>query len=260
MKNPFPELKRPLVVLDLETTGTWVEKDKIIEIAMVKCSPGGETASYAKKVNPGISIPDAVVQLTGITNEQVRNAPPFRDIAREVLDFMEQADLGGFNADRFDLPLLEREMAEAGQRLEWKSRGVYDAQKVYHLNEKRDLTAAYKFYCGKDLVNAHSALADTEATLEILAAQLQRYCAGGEGIEALKTFAYEPRAEFYDDEKKLRWWNDDLYFNFGKYRKMTLRQVARQDRDYLIWMMGSDMGEKVKTAVRQALEGRDPLR
>ena len=162
------KIARPLVILDLETTGTWREKDKIVEIGMIKLTPGGEKDVFIKRVNPGITIPPEVSELIGITDDDVKDEPPFRDIAREVLDFIGDSDMGGFNVERFDLPLLERELAEAGLKLDLRERRIYDAQKIYHLHEKRDLMAAYAFYCKKDLVNAHTAMGDVEATLEIL--------------------------------------------------------------------------------------------
>src|SRR3989338_1982408 len=168
------KLTHPLVILDLETTGTWIEKDRIIEIGMVKCLADGHKESYVRRVNPGILIPEAVVKITGISNADVQDAPPFKDIVLEVLEFIDDCDFGGFNIERFDLPILEREVFDAGFRLEWRHRTVYDAQKIYHIHEKRDLTAAYKFYCQKELKNAHSALGDSEAALEILDEQIKK--------------------------------------------------------------------------------------
>ena len=253
------KLERPLVILDLETTGTWIEKDKIIEIGMVRCSPEGENVKYQQRVNPGILIPPLASELTGITNEDVKNAPHFKIIAQEVLSFIGDADIGGFNIERFDLPLLARELAEAGIKFDWQRRTVYDAQKIYHLHEKRDLTAAYAFYCNKDLLDAHSALADSEATLKVLESQVRKYGKGQDSIEALREFDYERKSEFYDMEKRFRWWNGDLYMMFGKYaRKATLKEVAKTDRGYLGWILTQDFSEEVKDLVEDALEGKFP--
>ncbi|MBF0533283.1 MAG: 3'-5' exonuclease, partial [Candidatus Omnitrophica bacterium] len=220
------ELSRTLVVLDLETTGTWVEKDKIIEIAMVRLAPDGRQDIFEKRVNPGIPIPAVVTQLTGISDADVSDAAPFNEIAGLALEFIGDADLAGFNIERFDLPLLERELREAGQGFEWKSRNIFDAQKIYHLHEKRDLSAAYAFYCQKPLVNAHAALADVNATLEILQAQLKRYCPEAARFETLQKFEYEVRDEFYDEEKRFRWWNGNLYMMFGRYaRQFSLAEI-----------------------------------
>lgn len=252
-------IPRDLVVLDLETTGTWIEKDKIVEIAMIKTSPGGQETSYHKTVNPTIPIPPVVSELINIKDEDVKNAPKFEEIAGEVLEFVKDCDFGGFNVERFDLPLLERELTDSGHIFIWKTSKIYDAQKVYHLNEKRDLTAAYKFYCGKNLENAHSALADTKATLEILQAQVKKYAEGEEGLSALDKFNYKAREEFYDEDRRFRWWNGKLYMMFGKYaRRYSLQEVAKKDKDYLAWILSANFSEDVKVLVAAALEGKFP--
>ena len=252
-------LTRPLVILDLETTGIWIEKDRIIEIAMIRCHPEGARKIYNQRVNPGISIPKEVTAVTGICDSDVKDSPRFKDIASEVVAFLDDADLGGFNIERFDLPLLAREITEAGLKWDWSSRAIYDAQKVYHLHEKRNLAAAYKFYCDSDLEDAHSALADSEAALQVLAEQLKKYGQGSAHIEALKEFQYEERSEFYDAERKFRWWNRELYMMFGKYaRKEHLREVARTDRPYLEWILTQNFSEEVKELVERALEGKFP--
>lgn len=248
------KLERELAVLDLETTGTWVEKDRIIEIGIVKCEPDGRRSHYVRRVNPGLPIPPAVSRITGIGDADVAEAPRFGEIAAEVLAFIGQADLAGFNLERFDLPLLERECFEAGLRFDWRSRTVFDCQKIYHFHEKRDLKAAYKYYCQKELVNAHSALGDTEATLDILAAQADRYADGS--IGPLARVGSDPPADFYDAERKFRWWNGELYPVFGKYgRKTSLRQIAERDPKYLEWLASTDFGEPVKRMLRDAARG-----
>ena len=140
------KLTKPVVVLDLETTGLWVEKDRIIEIGMIRTDPDGQRQVFVKRVNPGILIPEPIVKLTGIRNEDVKDAPPFKELVTDILAFIGNSDFGGFNVERFDLPLLEREVFDAGSRLEWRHRTVYDAQKIYHIHEKRDLKAAYRFF------------------------------------------------------------------------------------------------------------------
>jgi DNA polymerase III subunit epsilon len=252
-------LSKPLVVLDLETTGMWLEKDKIIEIAMIRVSPSGERTVYHKRVNPGMPIPPVVTELTGISDADVKDAPPFKVIAKEVLEFIGSSDVGGFNVDRFDLPLLERELREAGHTFQARAHAVYDAQKVFHLNEKRDLTAAYAFYCGKKLDGAHSALVDTEATLAVLEGQIAKYGEGDSNVETLARFNYVERQEFFDSDKRFRWWNGELYMMFGKYaKKESLREIARKDPHYLEWMLSKDFSEDVKTLVEGALKGQFP--
>lgn len=252
---------RPLVCLDVEATGAWVEKDKIIEIALVKYVPEGKKETFHKKINPGILIPALVSRLTGISDQDVKEAPFFRQVARAAFDFIADADLGGFNIERFDLPLLEREFAEAGLRFEWKERKIYDAQKVFHLNEKRDLSAAHQFYCGQDLEGAHSALVDSEAAYKILEKQVEKYGAGVRNISVLEQFQYETRSDFYDEERKFCWWNGKLYPMFGKYaRKMPLEEIVKADPGYLNWILAKDFSDSVKSIIQAALKGDIPTR
>lgn len=251
----------PLVCLDVESTGVWVEKDKIIEIALVKYALDGRTETFHHRVHPGISIPAAVTKLTGITDQDVKDSPLFKEVAREALEFIGDSDLGGFGIERFDLPLLEREFNEAGIKFEWKCRKIYDAQKVFHLNEKRDLSAAYKFYCDKDLVGAHSALADTEAVLAILKKQVEKYGEGQDEISVLDKFEYPVHSDFLDPERKFCWWNGKVYLMFGKYaRKTPLEDLVKSDPGYLHWVTNSDFSENVKRVIRQALKGQMPPR
>lgn len=255
------KLSNDLTLLDLETTGVWVEKDRIIEIALIKLSPAGKREVYHKKINPGIAIPKIITELTGISNADVKDAPYFKSIAKEVIEFMGSSDLAGFNIERFDLPLLERECFDAGLKFEWKSKRIYDAQKVFHLNEKRDLSAAYKFYCEKDLVGAHTALADTEAVYEILVQQVKRYGEGNENLSALDKFEYTANSDFYDADRKFCWWNGKLYPTFGKYaRKQPLEDLVKNDANYLHWILKSDFSDGIKDLIRAALEGRLPAK
>lgn len=254
------KLLRPLVVLDLETTGTWIDKDRIIEIGMIKCLPEGDRILYEKRINPGMPIPPRATELTGIKNEDVKNAPFFKDVAREILAFLQNVDLAGFNIERFDLPLLAREFSDVGLEFNWQKQAIYDAQKIYHLHEKRDLTAAYKFYCNKDLLDAHSALADSQATLDVLESQLKKYAKENDSVEALKIFSYQRVDDFYDAERKFRWWNGELYMMFGKYaKKVTLKEVASRDPAYLEWILTQSFSEEVKSLVEGALEGNFPV-
>lgn len=250
------KLSKPLIVLDLETTGTWVEKDRIVEIGMIKIMPDGIRQTYIKRVNPGMPIPPNVIRIIGITDDDVKGAPHFKDIAKEIIDFIGDSDLAGFNILRFDLPLLEREFYDAGFAFQWRGRDAYDAQKVYRLHEKRDLTAAYLLYCGKELSNAHSALNDAEAAVDILDAQIKRYGEEGKGIESLKDFDYERASGYFDSERKFCWWNGELYPTFGKYgRKKHIRAIAGEDSAYLKWILTKDFSGDVKAMVEKALCG-----
>ncbi len=254
------KLSRPLIVLDLETTGTWVEKDRIVEIALVRLSPDGGRETFKARVNPGMPIPLRVSQIIGITDADVKDAPPFKTIAPQVLEFIGDSDLGGFNLERFDLPILEREFYAAGIKFDWRTRTVYDAQKLYHLHEKRTLKAAYTFYCDKELTDAHTALADAQATVDILAAQIEKYGRPEEGLESLRDFDYERIDDFFDEERKFRWWNGELYPVFGKYGKRhSLKEIAQKEPGYLEWMFTQDFPQPVKAMIRGILEGRFPV-
>ncbi len=253
------KLTKPLVVLDLETTGIWIEKDRIIEIGMVKVTPDGKQGIYSTKVNPCMPIPAVVTELTGISDADVKNAPAFDSIAGKVLAFLEGSDLGGFNVERFDLPLLAREFADAGIKFDYANRTVYDAQKIYHLHERRDLFAAFAFYCKQELKDAHCATADAQATLAILQEQLKRYAAPREDIEGLKDFEYKQSSGFFDNERKFRWWNGDLYMTFGKYaKKEPLKVIAKKDPQYLEWVLDKDFSDEVKNMIQGVLSGKYP--
>jgi len=253
------KLSRPLVVFDLETTGTWVEKDRIVEIGMIKMMPDGTRQEYLKRVNPGMPIPPNVVRIINITDDDVKDAPRFKEIAKEVLDFIGGCDLGGFNIQRFDLPVLERELYDVGLTFHWRDRDIYDAQKIYHLHEKRDLMAAYHFYCNKQLERAHSALNDADAAAQIVEAQIARYGSEEVGIESLKDFDYESSSDYFDKERKFCWWNGNLYPTFGKYgKKKHIRDIAKGDAEYLMWILSKDFSDEVKAMVHRALKGEFP--
>jgi DNA polymerase III subunit epsilon len=251
------KIKRDLVVLDVESTGVWVEKDKIIEIALIKYRPDQTREVLEAKINPGIKIPAVASELTGITDEDVKDAPSFKEVAPRILEFLRDADLGGFNVERFDLVLLKREFSDAGFDYDWTKSVIYDAQTVYHVNEKRNLAAAYEFYCAKELVGAHSALVDTEATLEIIEKQVEKYGDGADDIEVLQQFKYKPLFDFYDAERKFCWWNGKLYPMFGKYARQTpLEEITRSDPGYLKWILKANFSESVKNVVQAVLNGQ----
>jgi DNA polymerase-3 subunit epsilon len=253
------KLTRPFVVLDLETTGTWIEKDRIVEIGMVKLMPDGSRLDFVKRVNPGMPIPANVSRIINITDDDVKDAPPFKEIAREAFEFIGDADVGGFNILRFDLPVLEREFLHADLSFHWRQRTVYDAQKVYHIHEKRDLTAAYQLYCNKALDKAHSALGDAEATVEIFDAQIKKYGEPDQGIMSLKDFDYDRSSAYFDRERKFCWWNGELYPTFGKYgKKKHIKEILKNDRPYLEWILSADFSEEVKALMQDVLDGKLP--
>lgn len=262
-RNAMQNLKldRPLAIFDLETTGVDPDKDRIVQIAIIRVEPDGRRTTFESLVNPERSIPPEASRVHGIKDEDVRDKPTFAQIRREVEEYLEGAVLGGFNSINFDAPLLQAELKRTESDLELRSFKQVDAMRIFHRLERRDLTAAYKFYCGKDLVGAHSALTDTEATLEILDAQVGRYEEVPSELDALHTFCNPDEGKFVDRSRKFRW-NDagDAIFTFGKYNGSTLQEACKdtRGRGYLEWMLGKDFNEDVKDVLRQALGGVFP--
>jgi len=244
------KLDKTLVVLDLETTGIGIEKDRIIEIAMIQCQPDGQKETYLKRVNPEMPIPDVVAKLTGITNDDLKDEPVFKDIAENVLSFIGDADLAGFNIERFDLPLLEKELGRAGLPFSYEGRHIYDAMTIYKMHEKRDLAAAYKFYCDKEITNAHSAMADSSATLEVLASQVEKYGNSQDGVESLKQFAYKKSS---NAANRLEQKNGEYYLAFGKHSGKSLKEMAQNNPGYLEWILKKDFEDDIKDIIKGVL-------
>lgn len=231
-------LKRPLAVIDLETTGTNVASDRIIEIAIIKVFPDKTTQSKVKRINPGMPIPAGSTAIHGIKDEDVKDAPTFKQAAHELKQFMDNCDLAGYNSNRFDIPLLVEEFLRADIEFDVSKRKFVDVQRIFHLMEKRTLGAAYKFYCDKLLENAHSAEADALATYEILEAQLGRYEQLQEDIDSLADFTKEE--DYIDFARRLMMQGGQEVFNFGKYKGRPVRDVLKAEPQYYDWMMKAD--------------------
>jgi len=259
MKN-LP-LQRALVGFDLETTGLDVEKDRIVQMALIRIEPGGARRTFETLVNPERPIPPEASAVHGITDADVRDQPTFSQIRREVEETLHEADLAGFNSVRFDLPLLQSELRRAGSEIDFQGVRHLDSLTIFHRMERRDLTAAYRFYCQKDLTDAHSALADTTATLEILDAQIGRYDEVPTDIDELHRFC-NPNEGRYVDRRGKFVWNDqgEAVFTFGKHNGLSLNAVCKdaKARGYLEWMLNKDFDENIKGIVRDALDGVFP--
>ena len=253
------KLTRPLAVFDLETTGIDVEKDKIVQLAIIRVEPYGTRRTFETLVNPERPIPPEATAVHGIKDSDVANAPTFAQVRREVEELLADADLAGYNSVRFDQPLLAAELKRAGSEMDFRDVKHLDAMRIFHQMERRDLTAAYKFYCDKDLVDAHSALADTTATLEILDAQIARYDEVPDDVENLHVFCNPDEGKYVDRTRKLVW-NDDgeAEFTFGKYQGRSINAVAGENRGYLEWMLSKDFSEELKSIMREALGGVFP--
>ena len=245
-------LKRPIVFFDLETTGVDTAKDRIVEISMVKVMPDGEEIIKTRRINPQMHIPEDATAVHGITDEDVKDAPTFAQIAKSLSQFIEGCDFGGFNSNRFDLPMLVEEFLRAGVDVDFKKRKFIDVQNIFHKMEQRTLVAAYKFYCDKELDGAHSAEADTKATYEVLKAQLDRYPELQNDVAALAEFS--TRGETADYAGRIIY-NEkgEEVFNFGKYKRMSVSEVFRKEPSYYAWMMNGDFPlytKKVITEIR----------
>lgn len=245
-------LKRPIIFFDLETTGVDTSKDRIVEISMVKIMPDGEEIIKTRQINPGMPIPVEATAVHGITDEDVKDCPKFSQVAKSLEQFIKGCDFGGFNSNRFDLPLLVEEFMRAGIDVDLKKRKFVDVQNIFHKKEQRTLVAAYRFYCDKDLENAHSAQADTMATYEVLKAQLDRYPDLENDIDALAE--YSSRGESADYAGRILY-NDkgEEVFSFGKYKGRSVAEIFEKEPSYYTWMMNGDFPlytKKVITEIR----------
>ena len=233
-------LKRPMVFFDLETTGTNITSDRIVEISMVKVMPNGEEIVKTRRINPEMPIPAEATAVHHISDEDVRNEPTFKQLAKSLREFIQGCDFCGFNSNRFDLPLLAEEFLRAGVDVDFFRRAQYiDVQNIFHKKEERTLVAAYRFYCGKELEAAHSAAADTMATYEVLCSQLDRYNDLENSVESLSEFS--SRGKTADFAGRIGY-NDkgEEVFNFGKYRDQSVEAVFRKEPSYYDWIMNGD--------------------
>lgn len=245
-------LRNPLVFFDLETTGINIVTDRIIEISYVKVHPNGKEESKTRRINPEMHIPEESTAIHGITDDDVKDCPTFKAVAKSLAAQIEGCDLAGYNSNRFDIPLLAEEFLRAGVDIDLNKRKFVDVQTIFHKMEQRTLSAAYKFYCNKNLENAHTAEADTMATYEILQAQLERYPELQNDINFLSEFScFTNNVDFagrivYNDKKQ-------EVFNFGKYKGRLVSEVLRNDPGYYSWMMQGDFPlntKKILTSIK----------
>jgi len=245
-------LTKPLAFFDLETTGITIGTDRIVEISILKLMPDGEKLIYTKRVNPEMPIPEASSKVHGIYDKDIANEPNFKQLAPEINQFIGNADLAGYNSNKFDVPMLVDEFIRVGVNFEMKGRRMVDVQNIFHKMEQRTLAAAYKFYCEKEIVNAHSAEADIEATYEVFMAQLARYDSLAKDVEGLSTFSamnknVDLAGRIVFNEK-----NEEV-FNFGKHKGRTVSDVFSKEPSYYDWMMQGDFPAETKqvlTALR----------
>jgi DNA polymerase-3 subunit epsilon len=242
-------LSKPICFFDLETTGVNISKDRIVEISILKVFPSGKEEIHTWLVNPEINIPDEVVAIHGISNEKVQDSPTFKDLAKEIHLLIKDSDLGGFNSNRFDIPLLAEEMIRADIDFSLRGNKCVDVQNIFHKKEQRNLSAAYEFYCNKERIGAHSAESDTKATYEILKAQVEKYDDLENNISFLSNFS--TRSKFADlagfivfNEK-----NQEC-FSFGKHKGKLVLDILKTDSGYFNWLLNADFPLYTKNTLK----------
>jgi DNA polymerase-3 subunit epsilon len=254
-------LTNPIVFFDLETTGININRDRIVEISLLKIYPNGKEESKTRRINPEMPIPPETTKIHGITDEDVKDCPTFKMIAKSLSTLIEGCDLAGFNSNRFDIPLLAEEFLRAGINITLNRRKFIDVQTIFHKMEQRTLSAAYKFYCNKDIDHAHSAESDTRATYEVLKAQLDRYPDLQNDIKFLSEFSsFTNNVDFagrmiYNDKS-------EEVINFGKYKGQRVQDVLANDPSYYSWIMNGDFALDTKqklTEIRlRDIQGKKP--
>lgn len=238
------QLTKPLAILDIEATGMNLGTDRIVEIAIVRISTDGVKVVKRKLLNPEMPIHITSSEVHGITNEMVKDAPTFRQVANEIKQFLENCDLAGYNSNRFDIPMLAEEFLRTGLEFEFRGRKLLDVQKIFHLMEQRTLGAAYKFYCNQVLEDAHSAAIDANATWEVLQAQVNRYPQLGTTIESI--FKCIGEDNFVDFARRMVIENGIEVFNFGKHKGRPVAEVLKAEPQYYDWMMKGDFALHTK--------------
>lgn len=241
------KLERPIIFFDLETTGTDILNDRIVEISLIKVNPDGSEFERTRRINPEIPIPAEATAVHGISDADVADEPKFSQIAHSLADIFTGCDIAGFNSNRFDVPMLDQEFQRAGVRLDFTEVRFVDVQTIFHKKEPRNLIAAYRFYCDKDLEGAHSANADIRATYEVLKSQLDKYPDLENDISFLSEYSSHTRnVDFmgrliYNDDRK-------EVINFGKYKGRLAEDVLRKDPSYYTWILNGDFAQNTKDA------------
>lgn len=248
-------LTRPIIFFDLETTGVNIMTDRIVEISLIKVMPDGEEIEKSRRINPGMPIPAEATAVHHITDEDVADCPSFRQIAQSLSDLFDGCDIGGYNSNRFDVPMLDMEFRRAGIRHDFSKARFIDVQTIFHKKEQRTLVAAYRFYCDKDLEGAHSATADTRATYEVLKAQLDRYEDLPNDVDKLSDYSQMQKCAdlmgriIYDEKGR-------EIINFGKHKGRTVEEVLLKEPGYYNWIMQGDFAPNTKdvfTAIKYRL-------
>jgi len=240
-----------LVFIDVEATGLNVTRDRMVELCLLKLHPDESEERKTWKFNPEVPIDAKITKLIGVTDEDVKGRPVFKDLAHKIYEFIGSADVAGFNLCKLDLPLLMEEFMRAGIEFEIAKRKIVDVQRIFHMMEKRNLAAAYQFYCGKELVDEHSAEADTVATFEVFFAQLKKYQELGDNVDAVVAATGNPNGNIVDIVGRITMENDRETFNFGKYKGQAVEDVLKRDPGYYGWMMNGDFTSYTKKKITE---------
>jgi DNA polymerase-3 subunit epsilon len=249
------KLNKPICFFDLEATGTQITKDRIVQIAIIKIHPDGKEESYNKLVNPTIPIPKEISEIHGITDDDVKNKPAFKELASEIIAFIDDGDLAGYNSNKYDIPLLAEEFLRCDIDFDVSNRAFVDVQNIFHKMEQRTLAAAYQFYCGQRMENAHDALYDTQVTWSVFKAQLEKYDSLDPNVQALAEFSRAGEHKLLDlagrlaiDER------GNSIYNFGKHKGKTIKQVMNVEPGYYGWMLDADFPLYTKQCLKKEME------
>lgn len=254
------QLTRNLAFFDIESTGVVPQRDRIVEIAVLMLRPDGTSQSNVRRLNPGIPIPPGATAIHGITDADVAECPHFADIADKLANYLSDCDFGGYNISGFDVPLLEAEFKRAGVDFSFADRKIVDVYNIFCKLYPRTLSAAYKFFCGKELEGAHGASADTDATLEVLLGQLDRHGELPGDVAGLAEFSDQTDPDAIDRTRRFKWSDGEAIVNFGKNAGRTLRDISESDPGFLRWIIRSDFPDDVKQIASDALIDKFPER
>lgn len=253
-------LTRPIAFFDIESTGTNTQQDRIVEISVIKINPQGKEEFLSSIINPEIPIPQEAIEIHGITNEEVVGKPIFKDFAQELFEFLKDCDIGGFYMSKFDLPLLEKEFERVGIPYSRQGKSIIDVLTIYHKFNPRDLSSAYKEYCGKDLDGAHRSEADVRATIEVFKVQLEKHSELPNDVEGLHEFCNRKDPNWVDSDGKFIWSGGNVVFNFSQHKGKTLQEVAKSEIGFLNWIIAKDFSSEIKKICEDALNGVFPIK
>ena len=254
----YLKIERPIAFIDLETTGLDVSSDRIVELTILKIHPDGKEELKSHRINPGIPIPAEATDIHGITDADVVDEAHFQQYSHGICAFLDGCDIGGFGVKWFDLRVLEAEFRRAGVQFSRKGRRIIDALIIYHKFHPRDLSTAYKEYCGDDLEEAHTSGGDARAAANVLEAQLRIHTELPRDVDGLCEFCDGEEANWVDSEGKFVWSGGEAIFNFGKYKGQSLKDVASVDEGYIEWVAGADFSLEIKEIAVSALNGNFP--